>query len=113
MHSENVNTEAQLVIVCYKPKDGKAEILHQLMREHYANLKSQDLVTDRKPVIMKAKNGTIIEVFEWKSQAAIIEAHSNPVVLKMWGQYAEACDMIPLVQIEEAANLFPGFEAFK
>jgi hypothetical protein len=110
MISSDHNNEAQIVIVCYRPKEGKAETLKQLMREHHVNLKSQDLVTERVPVLMEAKDGTIIEVFEWKSQAAIAAAHSNPVVLKMWGQYAEACDMIPLGKVEEATNLFPGFK---
>ncbi len=48
--TEDGNNGPQLVIVCYRPKDGKAEMLHQLMREHHAKLKSQDLVTDRIPV---------------------------------------------------------------
>lgn len=110
--TDNNDMEAQIVIVCYKPKEGKAETLKQLMREHHANLKSQGLVTERLPIIMEAKDGTIIEVFEWKSQAAITEAHSNPVVLKMWGQYSEACDIIPIAQVEEMANIFPGFKPF-
>lgn len=104
--------EARIVIVGYKPKAGKAEALHQLMRKHLFVLKSQNLVTDRASIIMEAKDGTIIEVFEWKSQSAIDQAHTNPEVLKMWGKYAEVCDYIPVGQVEETAQLFSGFKPF-
>jgi hypothetical protein len=62
---------------------------------------------------MEAKDGTIIEVFEWKSQSAIDQAHTNPEVLKMWAKYADACDYIPVGQVEETASLFSGFKPFK
>jgi hypothetical protein len=34
---------------------------------------------------MKSADGTIIEVFEWKSAAAIAAAHENPVWQAMCG----------------------------
>src|SRR5580698_1909360 len=105
--------EGRIVIVGYKPKAGKAEDLRLLMREHLPILKSQNLVTDRASIIMEAKDGTIIEVFEWKSEAAIEHAHTNPEVLKMWGKYAEVCDYIPAGQVEEIGTLFSGFKPFK
>ncbi|MEP6513876.1 MAG: hypothetical protein ABJA79_08400 [Parafilimonas sp.] len=104
--------EERIVIVAYKPKEGKAETLRQLMREHYSILKSENLVTDRASVMMEAKDGTIIEVFEWKSKSAVEQAHTNPVILEMWGKYAEACDYIPVGKVEEASNLFSDFTPF-
>lgn len=104
--------EERIVIACYKPKPGKAEGLKKLMREHLPTLKTQDLVTDRASIMMEAKDGTIIEVFEWKSQAAIDQAHTNPQVLEMWGKYAEVCDYIPVAQLPEAIQLFSGFQPF-
>ncbi len=105
--------EGHISIVAYKPKPGKEEALQQLMRKHYPTLQSQGLVTDRATVMMEAKDGTIIEVFEWKSDAAIEQAHTNPEVLKMWGAYAEVCDFIPVGQVEESANVFSGFKPFQ
>ena len=101
--------EARIVIACYKPKAGKNAALRQQMEEHLSTLKSQNLVTDRPSIMMEAKDGTIIEVFEWKSVLAIEQAHSNPVVLKMWERFGEVCDYIPVGQVEEAAQLFSGF----
>ncbi|HTK19922.1 MAG TPA: hypothetical protein VL442_10430 [Mucilaginibacter sp.] len=104
--------EERIVIACYQPKPGKAEGLKELMREHLLILKNQGLVTDRASIMMEAKDGTIIEVFEWKSQAAIDQAHTNIAVLEMWGKYAEVCDYIPVAQVQEAAQLFSGFQPF-
>ena len=104
--------EERIVIVGYKPKAGKAEVLHLLMREHLSILRRLNLVTDRASIIMEAKDGTIIEVFEWISRSAIENAHSNPEVLEMWGKYAEACDYIPVGQVEESTKLFSDFSPF-
>ena len=98
-----------IVIVAYKPKPGKAEQLKELTKTHVPRLKTEGLVTDREPIILEAKDGTIIEVFEWLSAEAIEQAHSNPEVLKMWGEYAEVCDYVPLNTIEEAGNMFAEF----
>jgi hypothetical protein len=104
--------EGRIVIVAYKPKTGKSEALQQLMREHLFILRQQQLVTDRDSVMMEAKDGTIIEVFEWKSKAAIERAHSNTEMLKMWKKYSDVCDYIPIATVDEASQLFSEFTPF-
>jgi hypothetical protein len=99
----------RIVIVGYKPKPGKAEALKVLSKTHVPRLKKEGLVTDREPVIMEAADGTIIEVFEWLSDEAVQKAHSNPEVQKMWGEYAEVCDYVPLNTLAEVSDLFAGF----
>jgi hypothetical protein len=98
-----------IVIVAYKPKPGKAEVLKALTKTHVPRLKKEGLVTDREAIMMKAADGTIIEVFEWLSDEAIQKAHSNPEVLKMWGEYAEVCDYVPLNTLSESNMMFAGF----
>ena len=71
----------RIVIACYRPKPGKLDALRALMADHLPILRSQDLVTDRESIIMEAEDGTIVEVFEWKSQEAIEAAHSNMFLL--------------------------------
>lgn len=102
----------RIVIATYKPKEGKAEALKSLMRAHLSILKSQGLVTERASIMMEAKDGTIIEVFEWKSKKVIENAHTNPVILEMWGKYAEVCDYIPISQVKETASMFAEFTPF-
>ena len=101
----------RIVIVGYKPKPGKIEALKALIKTHLPRLKQQGLVTDRESILMKAADGTIIEVFEWVSEEAIQNAHKNPAVLQMWGEYGEVCDYVPVGSLAEAGNLFSGFEA--
>ena len=73
-------------------------------------LREEGLVTDREPVIMRAKDGTIIEVSEWKSREAIDAAHKNPNVLAMWEKFFTLCDCVPLMSLAESKEMFAGFE---
>ncbi len=59
---------------------------------------------------MKAKDGTILEVFEWKSSKAIEQAHSNKAVLEMWKKFDEVCEYAKLTDLEESKGLFAAFE---
>lgn len=101
-----------IVISAYKPREGKAEALKELMRTHLPRLKNEGLVTDRKSIMMEGADGTIVEVFEWQSEEAIKNAHTNPQVLKMWGEYGEVCDYVPIGTVPEAAQLFSSFKPF-
>lgn len=61
---------------------------------------------------MKAKDGTVVEVFEWVSAEAVQKAHEHPDVMAMWGRYEEACTYVPLTELEETRQLFASFEPF-
>ena len=98
------------VIVAYHPKPGKEDEILALVRSRVPNLRKEDLVTDREPVIMRSRDGTIIEVSEWKSREAIDAAHKNPNVLTMWNKFFTVCDCVPLNTLVEAQEMFAGFE---
>jgi len=99
-----------VVIVAYRPKAGREKELLEIVRNRVPTLRKEDLVTDRAPVLMRAKDGTIIEVSEWKSPEAIEEAHKNPRVLAMWDKFFVLCDCVPLNTVPESATMFAGFE---
>jgi len=105
----NSQTGPSLVIVAYKPLLGKEEALKQLVVSHVPDLAKLGLVTDRKPAIMEAADGTVIEVFEWITPDAIQQAHSHPEVHKIWGAFAEVCTYVPLNTLAESGNMFAGF----
>lgn len=98
------------VIVAYRPKAGKESELLELVRKRVPTLLKEGLVTDRRPTIMRARDGTIIEVSEWKSRKAIDAAHKNPNVLAMWNNFFPLCDCVPLNTLAEASEMFAGFE---
>jgi quinol monooxygenase YgiN len=99
-----------IVIVAYRPKPGKDTELIDLVCSRAPTLRKEGLATDRAPVIMRARNGTIIEVSEWKSHEAIDAAHKNPNVLAMWNKFFAICDCVPLNTLAEAKEMFAGFE---
>ena len=99
----------RIVIVAYRPKPGQQAALESLMRRHHARLLAHGLVTDRVPILMSAADGTIVEVFEWMSAAAIAAAHDNVAVRDMWEEYAAVCDYVPLAQLTETQALFAEF----
>jgi quinol monooxygenase YgiN len=99
-----------VVIVAYRPKEGRENELLELVRSRVPTSRNEGLVTDRVPVIARAKDGTIIEVSEWKSMEAIEAAHRNPRVLAMWDKFFAVCDCVPLKNVPEAETMFAGFE---
>jgi len=102
----------RIVIACYKPKPGKEKALRALIVDHVPTLRRIGLVTERQPILMEAKDGTLVEVFEWASAEAIQAAHAHPAVLRMWEEYAKVCDYIPVAQVPEAAQMFAEFAPF-
>lgn len=99
-----------IVIVAYRPKPGKESETLDLVRSRVPALRKEALVTDRTPIIMRARDGTIIEASEWKSREAIDAAHKNQNVLAMWNRFFAVCDCVPLNTLPESAEMFAGFE---
>ena len=102
--------EGVCVIVAYRPKPGKEAELLEIVRSRVPTLLKEGLVTERAPVMMRAKDGTIIEVSEWKSREAIDAAHKNPNVLALWERFFAVCDCVPLKTVPEAEMMFAGFQ---
>jgi hypothetical protein len=99
-----------MVIVAYKPKPGKEADLRAVLKEHLPILRGQNLATERPSLVLRAKDGTMLEIFEWRSLEAINQAHTNAAVLAMWKRFEEACEIRPLSTLEECQGLFAGFE---
>jgi hypothetical protein len=100
----------RFVIVAYKPKPGQEQALLAAVRKHVAVLRSERLVSERPPCAMRSSDGTIVEVFEWRSAEAIHAAHSHPAVQALWGEFGAACDYVPLSTLAEAQQTFAEFE---
>lgn len=99
-----------IVIAAFRPKQDKNELLMEAVREHLPLLRKEDLITERKGYAMKSEDGSIIEIFEWKSEEAIGRAHKSEAVLKLWKKFEEACEYIPLRELKESDNIFPEFK---
>lgn len=98
-----------IVIACYRPRPGCDAALLAIVNDHVPTLRQLGLATERPHVITKAKDGTIVEVFEWRSAEAIDQAHNHPDVHAMWAKFEEACFYEAPANVEECKQLFPGF----
>ncbi|MHB8529452.1 MAG: hypothetical protein ACYC8V_08075 [Caulobacteraceae bacterium] len=99
-----------MVVACYKPRPGEEAALLDLVLGHLGPLRAEGLVTDRDPIVMRAANGTLVEVFEWISQDHIAAAHKNPVVQELWKKFEAVCWYETPANIPEFQNMFSHLE---
>ncbi len=102
----------QISIACYKAKPGKEAALEEIVRGHVQRLRDFGFATDRVPIIGRAQDGTIVEVFEWNSVEAIQQAHQHPGVHQMWAEFGDACDCVSFGSLPEAQDTFAGLTPF-
>lgn len=98
-----------MVMALFRPKPGGEAELLECARDHLPLLRAQGLATERESLVLRAANGTLVEIFEWRSHAAIESAHENPAVAQLWARYAACCDYVTLADLPEAAQMFPEF----
>jgi len=99
-----------IAVACYKPRAGCEAALRELVRNHLPPLRAEGLVTDRDSIVMRAADGTIIEIFEWVSQDAIAGAHHNPAVLDLWKRFEAVCTYETPSHLPEFQQMFAHFE---
>lgn len=98
-------------IAVYRPKAGCEQRLLGAVRKHAGVLRDEGRVSELPAHLMRAADGTVVEVFEWLSTAAIERAHSNPAVQALWAEFGAACDYVPVAGVAEAQQIFSEFEA--
>jgi quinol monooxygenase YgiN len=101
----------RIVIAAFKPKPGQEGALRAVVGKHWRILQEQGFVTERPRIAMQAADGTLLEVFEWRSPEAIEQAHQNPAVLALWAEFEAACEYVPLAGLVEATHPFSEFDA--
>jgi len=100
---------AVTVMAVYRPKPGQAAELDRLVAEHLPILRAEGLVTNYPSTVLKAADGTVIEIFEWVSAAAIDQAHGKPAVMALWARFGTVCDYLPIAALTEAQQIFSPF----
>lgn len=100
----------RFVIAAFRPKAGMQAQLRAVVRKHWDVLKDRGLVTDRPRYAMQAGDGTVLEVFEWRSAEAVEQAHHDPAVRALWAEFDAVCDYVPLAVLAEAQHPFSEFE---
>ncbi len=98
-----------IVIAAYRPHEGKENALRECLKGHLDTLRKEGLATERESIVMRAEDGTHLEVFEWVSEEAIGKAHTNPAVLRMWEEFGAACEYVSLSTLPESHQMFATF----
>ncbi len=98
------------VLASFRPKPGMEAALLAVVREHVPTLQRLGLATMRASLVMRARDGTIVEAFEWASSGAIDAAHAHPEVLALWQRFEAACDYVGLADLAESRHPFAEFE---
>lgn len=101
------------VMAIYRPKEDKDVELLGCVRSHMDVLRQEDLVSDVEPIMLRSKDGTILEIFEWKSEEAFDAAHRNPHVRALWERFSQCCTHATLGSLPEAEKAFPHFETLE
>jgi len=101
---------SRYVIAAYTPKPGKERDLLAALAKHHGVLRAANLITAMPPVLMRAADGTLLEVFEWHSTDAIAQAHASAAVQELWNEFGAACEYTPLSHLAEAQHAFAEFD---
>ena len=101
----------ETAISVYRPRPDAEDTFVDLLAGHVAVLRSENLATDRPVLILKSpKDGTYLEIFEWKSAEAVKAAHGNQVVSEIWKKLEMSAEFLTMAQLAEADTIFPAFE---
>jgi hypothetical protein len=100
----------EIVFALYRPHAGKDAELRRLIAQHLPVLRRLELVTDRPAILVRAKDGTYVEVFEWRSAQASKLAHEHPEVARVWEAMGAVAEFPALESLEEARERFSHFQ---
>ena len=104
---------SMFAMASYRPHPGKEEEMLDILREHVAVQRREGFATDHPVTLMKAEDGTLIEIFEWKSVEAKDAAHKNEAVMGLWTRMMEIADMVPLATLSETQHPFANFSPLR
>lgn len=100
---------AEICMAIYRPKPGKDAELAALIERHLPVLRAEGLATDREAIVMRSRDGSFVEVFEWVEADAPARAHENAAVGAIWGAMMEVATFCVPADLAEATTQFAHF----
>lgn len=99
-----------VAVVVRRPKPGfEADLRRVVVDEHYGFLHARGYVTDRRPFLLHAAGGEILEIFEWKSCESLKAALADPDIQALQARLASMCEVAPLASLPEAKERVAHF----
>lgn len=103
----------QFVMVAYTPKPEREPQLVAAARAQLQLLTRLQVLGDRPPALMRAADGTLVAVLEWRSAKALLRAQSNDEIRQLSATIAESCQRRPLASLAECQKLFAEFDSIE
>lgn len=100
----------EVVFALYRPKPGQDAALREQIALHMPSLRKYELVTDRESILVRAKDGTYIEIFEWADGDSSRQAHEHPAIAKIWEAMGACADLISISELAESRHPFSHFQ---
>jgi hypothetical protein len=98
-----------LVICSYRPLPGHEDEARMLMAGHVPLLREHGLITDRPVVQGVAKDGELVEIFEWESLEKSSGAAAIAEIGEHWKAMSEVMEFVPMAQLTECQHAFAHF----
>ena len=98
-----------LVICSYRPHAGHEEEARALMQAHVPLLRQHGLITERPVVQGVAKDGELVEIFEWESVEKSRGAPAIAEIVNHWKAMSAVMDFVPMAQLAECQHAFAHF----
>ncbi|MDF1700725.1 MAG: hypothetical protein P1V36_06170 [Planctomycetota bacterium] len=99
----------EICMAIYRPKPGKDAELAALIEGHVPVLRGEGLATDREAIVMRSRDGSFVEIFEWAEADAAGRAHENAAVAAIWGAMMEVATFGVPADLAEATTRFAHF----
>lgn len=100
-------------IIVYKPYKGREQELLPAVIASYRDLLKGGYVTSTPPKLMKAVDGSIILIFEWKDEHMKNTAQTDPVIQQHWMLISKLCQFEKPMNIIEFQQPFAEFETIE
>jgi hypothetical protein len=100
-------------IVVYKPYKGRDQELLPAVMASYRDLQKGGYVTTQPPKLMKATNGSIVLIFDWKDENTKNTAQTDPVIQQHWMALSKLCEFEKPMNLTECQQPFSDFESIE
>jgi hypothetical protein len=102
----------RISVAAFRPRAGREAELLAVLSDRLPLLRRLGLATEREAILMRSREGVMIQVSEWVSDEAIETAHRTPEVLALWERFDACCEYVRLDALAESHEDFATFDAF-
>ncbi|MGM0577993.1 MAG: hypothetical protein ACQEXJ_19865 [Myxococcota bacterium] len=101
-----------IVMACYRPRaqPGAADRIEELLVDHVRVLRDKGWITDRKPILCRALDGTYVEILEWREPDTIERAHRDHDVAEVRDQMGHVAEFVHVADLAEAERPYAEME---